>query len=106
MAAYGAVVSLLRTLDTVLHPEDLIESQMYKDRNSTSQVLYNLARFCLVLDIFMKSQMYKDPKCNACEGTTWEPVEGQFCKLKFLLLQQIDLVEWVADETNFPCLNA
>ncbi|KAG8378917.1 hypothetical protein BUALT_Bualt07G0034500 [Buddleja alternifolia] len=41
---------------------------------------------------------------NACEGTTWEPVEGQFCKLKFLLLQQIDLVEWVADETHFPRL--
>ncbi|KAG8378922.1 hypothetical protein BUALT_Bualt07G0035000 [Buddleja alternifolia] len=41
---------------------------------------------------------------NACEGTTWEPVEGQFCKLKFLLLQEIDLVEWVADETHFPRL--
>ncbi|KAL2225520.1 UNVERIFIED_CONTAM: putative late blight resistance protein R1A-10 [Sesamum indicum] len=41
---------------------------------------------------------------NACQGVEWEPVEEQFCQLKHLLLEEVDLVQWVANETHFPCL--
>ncbi|XP_022847344.1 disease resistance RPP8-like protein 3 isoform X2 [Olea europaea var. sylvestris] len=40
----------------------------------------------------------------ACHGPEWEPTEGEFCKLKFLLLHGTDLVQWKADETHFPSL--
>ncbi|KAG8378915.1 hypothetical protein BUALT_Bualt07G0034300 [Buddleja alternifolia] len=53
MAAYGALVSLIRTLDTVLHPEDLIESQMYKDHNSIWPLLCSLVQFLLILSILV-----------------------------------------------------
>ncbi|KAG8372162.1 hypothetical protein BUALT_Bualt12G0037800 [Buddleja alternifolia] len=42
---------------------------------------------------------------NACKGQKWEPVEGQFCSLKFLLILGCDdLAYWMADKTNFPRL--
>ncbi|CAA2993627.1 late blight resistance homolog R1B-14 isoform X4 [Olea europaea subsp. europaea] len=43
-------------------------------------------------------------KYDATVGPEWEPTEGEFCKLKFLLLDGIDLVRWRADETHFPGL--
>ncbi|KAK4437202.1 putative late blight resistance proteinR1A-10 [Sesamum alatum] len=41
---------------------------------------------------------------NACQGIEWEPVEGQFCQLKHLLLEEVDLVQWGANEAHFPRL--
>ncbi|KAG8379035.1 hypothetical protein BUALT_Bualt07G0046300 [Buddleja alternifolia] len=38
------------------------------------------------------------------EGSEWEPVEGEFCRLQFLQLEKVNLVQWRADETNFPNL--
>ncbi|KAL0376419.1 UNVERIFIED_CONTAM: putative late blight resistance proteinR1A-10 [Sesamum calycinum] len=34
----------------------------------------------------------------------WEPTEGEFSSLQFLLLENLDLVHWKADETHFPRL--
>ncbi|XP_022846333.1 putative late blight resistance protein homolog R1B-16 [Olea europaea var. sylvestris] len=34
----------------------------------------------------------------------WEPTEGEFCKLKFLLLRTMFLVQWRASNTNFKSL--
>ncbi|CAA3009166.1 late blight resistance homolog R1A-3 isoform X1 [Olea europaea subsp. europaea] len=42
---------------------------------------------------------------NAFEGPVWEPTEGEFCKLKYLLLHDIDLAQWRADNTHFPRLD-
>ncbi|KAH6779934.1 hypothetical protein C2S52_011171 [Perilla frutescens var. hirtella] len=41
---------------------------------------------------------------NACRGTEWRPIEGQFCKLKYLLLEDVDLVVWEVDGKHFPLL--
>ncbi|KAK4402389.1 putative late blight resistance proteinR1A-4 [Sesamum angolense] len=41
---------------------------------------------------------------NACQGPEWRPIEGEFCQLKFLLLEGLDIVQWIADDTHFPCL--
>lgn len=41
---------------------------------------------------------------NAFEGPKWEPTDGEFFKLKFLLLHRLDLVQWTADHTPFPSL--
>ncbi|KAI3473634.1 hypothetical protein Pfo_031409, partial [Paulownia fortunei] len=41
---------------------------------------------------------------SACESPTWEPTEGEFCRLQFLLLEKLNLVKWVADETHFTRL--
>ncbi|CAA3014144.1 late blight resistance homolog R1A-3 isoform X1 [Olea europaea subsp. europaea] len=46
----------------------------------------------------LKLQLY------ACHGPEWEPTEGDFCKLRFLLLHGMDLVQWKADESHFPSL--
>ncbi|KAK4394650.1 hypothetical protein Sango_1619300 [Sesamum angolense] len=41
---------------------------------------------------------------DACRGTEWEPLEGEFCQLKYLRLCSYDLVHWRANETHFPRL--
>ncbi|KZV56491.1 hypothetical protein F511_22299 [Dorcoceras hygrometricum] len=40
----------------------------------------------------------------ACMGREWNPVEGQFLKLKSLGIVGTDLEEWVADSSHFPHL--
>ncbi|KAK6148791.1 hypothetical protein DH2020_016316 [Rehmannia glutinosa] len=37
-------------------------------------------------------------------GPEWETVEGQFCSLKFLLIEGVNLEHWRTDSTHFPCL--
>ncbi|KAL0464140.1 UNVERIFIED_CONTAM: Disease resistance protein RPP13 [Sesamum latifolium] len=41
---------------------------------------------------------------NAFCGKVWEPIEGEFLRLKYLKLHHLDLTEWRADETHFPSL--
>ncbi|KAG8379213.1 hypothetical protein BUALT_Bualt07G0065200 [Buddleja alternifolia] len=42
---------------------------------------------------------------ESCQGPEWELVEGQFCSLKFLLIDSYNHLEyWRADNTHFPCL--
>ncbi|CAA2973977.1 late blight resistance homolog R1A-10 [Olea europaea subsp. europaea] len=43
-------------------------------------------------------------KNNAFHGRDWEPNEGEFLQLKFLLLEDICLVHWRADNIHFPRL--
>ncbi|KAL0417279.1 UNVERIFIED_CONTAM: putative disease resistance protein, partial [Sesamum latifolium] len=40
----------------------------------------------------------------AFTGEVWEPVEGEFCRLKFLLIEETNLVQWMAENAHFPCL--
>ncbi|KAL0384891.1 UNVERIFIED_CONTAM: Disease resistance protein RPH8A [Sesamum radiatum] len=47
---------------------------------------------------------------NAFDGSVWEPNEGEFTKLKYLLIESNHLEHWCADDTHFPqlqhlCLN-
>ncbi|XP_073124853.1 putative late blight resistance protein homolog R1A-10 [Henckelia pumila] len=41
---------------------------------------------------------------HACKGKTWCPTQGQFVKLKVLLIGEIELVNWKADKTHFPVI--
>ncbi|CAA2969312.1 Hypothetical predicted protein [Olea europaea subsp. europaea] len=41
---------------------------------------------------------------HAFYGPEWEPREGEFCKLKFLLLHSMRLKQWRAYKTHFPSL--
>ncbi|KAL7114582.1 hypothetical protein ACP275_04G129700 [Erythranthe tilingii] len=43
-------------------------------------------------------------KSGAAKGEKWIPIEGQFGRLKFLLIDQCELEIWEADNTHFPCL--
>ncbi|CAA2954106.1 late blight resistance homolog R1A-10 isoform X1 [Olea europaea subsp. europaea] len=43
-------------------------------------------------------------KDHAFEGPVWEPIEGEFSQLKFLLLEETDLEQWNADKPHFPIL--
>ncbi|KAL0335574.1 UNVERIFIED_CONTAM: putative late blight resistance proteinR1A-10 [Sesamum radiatum] len=38
------------------------------------------------------------------EGSVWEPNEGEFTKLKYLLIEESSLEQWHADYTHFPRL--
>ncbi|KAK4427733.1 putative late blight resistance proteinR1A-10 [Sesamum alatum] len=47
---------------------------------------------------------------NAFAGSMWEPNEGEFTKLKYLLIESNHLEDWCANHTHFPqlrhlCLN-
>lgn len=46
--------------------------------------------------IKLEEQVLKDPE--------WSPNEGQFVRLKFLLVKSYHLVHWAADSTHFPGL--
>ncbi|KAL0364739.1 UNVERIFIED_CONTAM: hypothetical protein Sangu_0571500 [Sesamum angustifolium] len=42
--------------------------------------------------------------CDFLSGK-WEANDGEFCQLQFLLLEQLmGLINWAADDTNFPRL--
>ncbi|XP_073295316.1 uncharacterized protein [Primulina huaijiensis] len=41
---------------------------------------------------------------HACLGTEWEPNEGEFSRLKVLVLEVLDLMHWKAKYYNFPSL--
>ncbi|KAJ9552084.1 hypothetical protein OSB04_016129 [Centaurea solstitialis] len=43
-------------------------------------------------------------KDNAFEGTQWNAGEQQFRQLKFLRLEKLNIVQWEAYSTSFPCL--
>ncbi|KAL0290447.1 UNVERIFIED_CONTAM: putative late blight resistance proteinR1B-12 [Sesamum calycinum] len=38
------------------------------------------------------------------DSSTWEPTEGEFSRLRFLLLEDLNLVNWIADDSHFPRL--
>ncbi|XP_051119101.1 late blight resistance protein R1-A-like [Andrographis paniculata] len=41
---------------------------------------------------------------DALVGEEWEPKDDQFLKLRFLLMESLDLVQWKADRDHFPRL--
>ncbi|KAK4427720.1 putative late blight resistance proteinR1B-12 [Sesamum alatum] len=41
---------------------------------------------------------------NHFDSSMWEPTEGEFSRLRFLLLEDLNLVNWIADDTHFPQL--
>ncbi|XP_073145115.1 putative late blight resistance protein homolog R1A-3 [Henckelia pumila] len=41
---------------------------------------------------------------HACWGPEWEPNEGEFCRLKHLVLEGTNLKHWKADNESFPHL--
>ncbi|KAL2515616.1 Disease resistance RPP8-like protein 3 [Forsythia ovata] len=45
-------------------------------------------------------------KLNLCsfDGLEWEPNEGEFLQLKYLLLRMINLENWIASSIHFPSL--
>lgn len=44
-------------------------------------------------------------KCNSFQGDTWElDEEDEFTRLKILLMEQLEIEHWVAENTNFPSL--
>ncbi|KAL0457435.1 UNVERIFIED_CONTAM: putative late blight resistance proteinR1B-12 [Sesamum latifolium] len=48
--------------------------------------------------------IFKDQEMQARDDKEWEPKEGEFCSLQFLLLEKLNLVQWRADEIHFPRL--
>ncbi|KAK6136240.1 hypothetical protein DH2020_030029 [Rehmannia glutinosa] len=40
----------------------------------------------------------------ACKGGEWETCEGGFVRLKYLLIDQSDLRDWITDSSHFPSL--
>ncbi|KAI3454411.1 hypothetical protein Pfo_011074, partial [Paulownia fortunei] len=43
-------------------------------------------------------------RCYAFRGPEWETIEGEIFRLRFLMLEDMDIEHWRADETNFPWL--
>ncbi|KAL7114563.1 hypothetical protein ACP275_04G128500 [Erythranthe tilingii] len=41
---------------------------------------------------------------NAAVGQKWIPKEGEFARLKYLLIHKCELEIWEAENTHFPCL--
>ncbi|KAL0421973.1 UNVERIFIED_CONTAM: putative disease resistance protein [Sesamum latifolium] len=67
-------------------------------------------RGCQILDHHM-NEIGKLPnlevlKLQGCDfrSSKWEPENGEFCQLQFLLMEGLGLVKWAADDTHFPRL--
>ncbi|KAL0421977.1 UNVERIFIED_CONTAM: putative late blight resistance proteinR1A-3 [Sesamum latifolium] len=65
---------------------------------------------CIILDGHMKKigalsnlEVLKLRK-DHFDSSTWEPTEGEFSRLRFLLLEDLNLVNWIADDSHFPRL--
>ncbi|KAH6812635.1 hypothetical protein C2S51_021653 [Perilla frutescens var. frutescens] len=43
---------------------------------------------------------------SACKGRIWETDEGEFLELRFLLMDTLDLREWVTESSHFPKLKS
>ncbi|KAL0384880.1 UNVERIFIED_CONTAM: putative late blight resistance proteinR1B-16 [Sesamum radiatum] len=67
-------------------------------------------RGCQILDHHMheigKLSNLKVLKLQGCDfrSSKWEPENGEFCQLQFLLMEGLGLVKWAADDTHFPRL--
>ncbi|KAH6780340.1 hypothetical protein C2S52_011577 [Perilla frutescens var. hirtella] len=40
----------------------------------------------------------------ACNGAKWETSEGGFCELRYLLISQSNLLDWITESSHFPRL--
>ncbi|KAL8056956.1 hypothetical protein ABFX02_04G152200 [Erythranthe guttata] len=49
-------------------------------------------------------EVLKLSRLSTKEPAVWNPVEGEFLRLKFLLILVINLVSWNADSSHFPVL--
>lgn len=106
--------SLLDHLETlkVIQPEVLqAESMLSKEYISFPVTLKKLTLSGCRLPWFSMSTIQSLPNLEilkllnyAFEGPTWDTGEGQFRQLKFLKLQNLDIHQWEAYSTNFPCL--
>ncbi|XP_012844418.1 PREDICTED: putative late blight resistance protein homolog R1A-3 [Erythranthe guttata] len=45
-------------------------------------------------------------KRGSVKGREWNPVEGEFLRLKFLLIYKCDIIYWNADSSHFPVLES
>ncbi|PWA80249.1 Disease resistance protein [Artemisia annua] len=105
--------SLLDHLETlkVIQPEVLqAESMLSKKYISFPVTLKKLTLSGCRLPWFSMSTIQSLPNLEilkllnyAFEGPTWDTGEGQFRQLKFLKLQNLDIHEWEAYSSNFPC---
>ncbi|KAL8458645.1 hypothetical protein ACS0TY_036243 [Phlomoides rotata] len=44
-------------------------------------------------------------KRHACDGNEWETIEGEFCQLKLLVIENTDLHQWITESySHFPRL--
>ncbi|KAH6812634.1 hypothetical protein C2S51_021652 [Perilla frutescens var. frutescens] len=43
-------------------------------------------------------------KNSACVGNTWETMVGVFLRLEVLLMECLDLENWISESSHFPCL--
>ncbi|XP_051130758.1 putative late blight resistance protein homolog R1B-17 [Andrographis paniculata] len=41
---------------------------------------------------------------DTAKGSDWNPTEGEFLRLKVLIIVRSDLVQWIADEYHYPVL--
>ncbi|GKD85987.1 disease resistance protein [Tanacetum coccineum] len=106
--------SLLDHLETlkVIQPEVLqAESMLSKGYISFPVTLKKLTLSGCRLPWFSMSTIQSLPNLEilkllnyAFEGPTWDTGEGQFRQLKFLKLQNLDIHQWEAYSTTFPCL--
>ncbi|KAG8390041.1 hypothetical protein BUALT_Bualt01G0041900 [Buddleja alternifolia] len=60
-------------------------------------------RYMSILGSLQSLEILKLQLC-AFEGPEWELLEEKFCRLKLLLLEQMNLVQWRAETDNFPNL--
>ncbi|KAG8379231.1 hypothetical protein BUALT_Bualt07G0067000 [Buddleja alternifolia] len=87
-------------------PEIVHQSQLAFPQNLKRLTLIGcaIAWECMTIVGSLPNLQVLKLKRNACRGTKWEPVEDEFSQLRYLLLAELDLVEWIAEDTHFPLL--
>ncbi|KAG8379229.1 hypothetical protein BUALT_Bualt07G0066800 [Buddleja alternifolia] len=87
-------------------PEIVHQSQLAFPQNLKRLTLIGcaIAWECMTIVGSLPNLQVLKLKRNACRGTEWKPLEDEFSQLRYLLLEDLDLVEWIAEDTHFPHL--
>nr|AGW28124.1 NBS-LRR class resistance protein Fy1-Ry1 [Sesamum indicum] len=98
-----------------LHTLNCTSSKYLKDNLlSNLNFPYSLKKLCLddcgicyrdmsIIGSLPNLQILKLRGCEF-ENREWEPIEGDFCELKCLIMEKLNLVFWTADDICFPRL--
>ncbi|XP_051115901.1 late blight resistance protein R1-A-like [Andrographis paniculata] len=89
-------LQITRAWENVAFPKSLKELSL---KDCSSRVPWSRLSIIGLLPNLEKLELI-----NATVGSEWNPIEGEFLRLKNLIIWYSDLVQWTADKEHFPTL--
>ncbi|KAG8378874.1 hypothetical protein BUALT_Bualt07G0030000 [Buddleja alternifolia] len=97
----------LSKLESLFVRAEIVSSNIISFPNSLQKLVLHGCKMCwedmTIIGSLPNLQVLKLGS-GAFVGPEWDPVEGEFLRLKFLSIELADLVRWRAENIHFPCL--